>query len=285
MMDSVPVLAITGQVASSAIGSDAFQEADVTGITMPITKHNELVRSVERIPEAIKEAFHVARSGRPGPVLVDIPKDILNATFEWTWNDSVDLPGYKPTVRGHGKMVREALDLIATAQRPVIYAGGGLVRARAADDLERFASLLGLPVVTTLMARGVLPDTHELFVGMPGMHGHYAGVRALQETDLLVTLGARFDDRVTGKLDSFAPGAKVIHVDVDPPRSGRTERSTSPSWVTSRSCSGSCLRCSRTSRARASSTSSSRIPPPGAPTSPLSRPSTRCASSSPSPVC
>jgi acetolactate synthase I/II/III large subunit len=153
--------------------------------------------------------------------LVDIPKDILNATFEWTWNDSVDLPGYKPTVRGHGKMVREALDLIATAQRPVIYAGGGLVRARAADELERFASLLGLPVVTTLMARGVLPDTHELFVGMPGMHGHYAGVRALQETDLLVTLGARFDDRVTGKLDSFAPGAKVIHVDVDPAEIGK----------------------------------------------------------------
>ena len=221
MMDSVPVLAITGQVASTAIGSDAFQEADVTGITMPITKHNELVTSAERIPEAIKEAFHVARSGRPGPVLVDIPKDILNATFEWHWDDRVDLPGYKPTVRGHGKMVREALDLIATAERPVIYAGGGLVRARAAVELERFASLLGLPVVTTLMARGVLPDTHELFVGMPGMHGHYAGVRALQETDLLITLGARFDDRVTGKLDAFAPLAKVIHVDVDPAEIGK----------------------------------------------------------------
>jgi len=221
MMDSVPVLAITGQVASTAIGSDAFQEADVTGITMPITKHNELVTSVERIPEAIKEAFHVARSGRPGPVLVDIPKDILNATFEWHWDDRVDLPGYKPTVRGHGKMVREALDLIATAERPVIYAGGGLVRARAAVELERFASLLGLPVVTTLMARGVLPDTHELFVGMPGMHGHYAGVRALQETDLLITLGARFDDRVTGKLHTFAPEAKVIHVDVDPAEIGK----------------------------------------------------------------
>ena len=221
MMDSVPVLAITGQVASTSIGSDAFQEADVTGITMPITKHNELVRSVERIPGAIKEAFHVARSGRPGPVLVDIPKDILAATCEWTWDDRVDLPGYKPTVRGHGGMVREALDLIAHAQRPVIYAGGGLVRARAADELERFASLLGLPVVTTLMARGVLPDSHELFVGMPGMHGHYAGVRALQEADLLVTLGARFDDRVTGKLDHFAVGAKVIHVDVDPAEIGK----------------------------------------------------------------
>ncbi len=221
MMDSVPVLAITGQVASTAIGSDAFQEADVTGITMPITKHNELVRNVERIPAAINEAFHVARSGRPGPVLVDIPKDILAATFEWAWNERVDLPGYKPTVRGHGKMVREALDLIASAQRPVIYAGGGLVRARAADELERFASLLELPVVTTLMARGVLPDSHELFVGMPGMHGHYAGVRALQESDLLVTLGARFDDRVTGKLDAFAPDAKVIHVDVDPAEIGK----------------------------------------------------------------
>jgi acetolactate synthase-1/2/3 large subunit len=221
MMDSIPVLAITGQVASTAIGSDAFQEADVTGITMPITKHNELVRSVERIPEAIKEAFHVARSGRPGPVLVDLPKDIMNQTFEWHWDDAVDLPGYKPTVRGHGRMVREALELIATAERPVIYAGGGLVRARAAEELERFATCLGLPVVTTLMARGVLPDDHELFVGMPGMHGHYAGVRALQEADLLVTLGARFDDRVTGKLSAFAPEAKVIHVDVDPAEIGK----------------------------------------------------------------
>jgi len=221
MMDSVPVLAITGQVASTAIGSDAFQEADVTGITMPITKHNELVRDVARIPEAIKEAFHVARSGRPGPVLVDLPKDILNQTFEWHWDDHVDLPGYKPTVRGHGKMVKEALELIATAERPVIYAGGGLVRARAGAELQRFAELLQLPVVTTLMARGILPDTHELFVGMPGMHGHYAGVRALQESDLLITLGARFDDRVTGKLDAFAPDAKVIHVDVDPAEIGK----------------------------------------------------------------
>ncbi|MFP4311246.1 MAG: biosynthetic-type acetolactate synthase large subunit [Nitriliruptoraceae bacterium] len=221
MMDSIPVLAITGQVASTAIGSDAFQEADVTGITMPITKHNELVREVERIPEAIKEAYHVARSGRPGPVLVDLPKDILNQTFEWHWDDRVDLPGYKPTVRGHGKMVKEALELIATAERPVIYAGGGLVRARAGAELQRFAELLQLPVVTTLMGRGIIPDTHELFVGMPGMHGHYAGVRALQESDLLITLGARFDDRVTGKLDAFAPHAKVIHVDVDPAEIGK----------------------------------------------------------------
>ncbi|MFA9430466.1 acetolactate synthase large subunit [Egicoccus sp. AB-alg2] len=220
-MDSIPVLAITGQVARSAIGSDAFQEADVTGITMPITKHNELVQSPERIASAIKEAYHVARSGRPGPVLVDIPKDVLNATFTWSWPERVDLPGYRPTVRGHGKMVREALQLIAAAERPVIYAGGGLVRAGAGDELYEFATRLGLPVVTTLMARGVFPDTHELAVGMPGMHGHYAAVKAFQEADLLVTLGARFDDRVTGDLDAFAPHAKVIHVDVDPAEIGK----------------------------------------------------------------
>jgi acetolactate synthase I/II/III large subunit len=227
-MDSIPILAITGQVARSAIGSDAFQEADVTGITMPITKHNELVQSPERIASAIKEAHHVARSGRPGPVLVDIPKDVLNATFDWEWPERVDLPGYRPTVRGHGKMVREALDLIAAAQRPVIYAGGGLVRADAAEELAAFATRLGLPVVTTLMARGVFPDTHELAVGMPGMHGHYAAVKAFQETDLLVTLGARFDDRVTGDLPSFAPHAKVIHVDVDPAEIGKNRTADIP---------------------------------------------------------
>jgi acetolactate synthase I/II/III large subunit len=227
-MDSVPVLAITGQVATSAIGSDAFQEADVTGITMPITKHNELVHTPERIAGAIKEAFHVARTGRPGPVLVDIPKDVLNATFTWEWDDRVDLPGYRPTVRGHGKMIREALELIAQAERPVIYAGGGLVRAGAGDELFTFATRLRLPVVTTLMARGVFPDTHELAVGMPGMHGHYAAVRAFQETDLLVTLGARFDDRVTGKLSAFAPHARVIHVDVDPAEIGKNREVAVP---------------------------------------------------------
>jgi acetolactate synthase I/II/III large subunit len=220
-MDSIPILAITGQVARAAIGSDAFQEADVTGITMPITKHNELVQSPQRIASAIKEAYHVARSGRPGPVLVDIPKDVLNGTLEWVWPEHVDLPGYRPTVRGHGKMIREALELIASAERPVIYAGGGLVRAGAGDELRDFATRLGLPVVTTLMARGVFPDTHELAVGMPGMHGHYAAVKAFQETDLLVTLGARFDDRVTGDLGSFAPHARVIHVDVDPAEIGK----------------------------------------------------------------
>ena len=220
-MDSVPVLAITGQVASTAIGSDAFQEADVTGITMPVTKHNELVPSAERIAAAIKEAHHIASTGRPGPVLVDIPKDVLNATFEWRWPDHIDLPGYRPTVRGHGKMVREAIELISTSERPVIYAGGGLVRAGAAEELFELATLLEIPVVTTLMARGVFPDTHELFVGMPGMHGHYAAIKAFQETDLLITLGARFDDRVTGDLGSFAPHARVIHVDIDPAEIGK----------------------------------------------------------------
>jgi acetolactate synthase I/II/III large subunit len=228
LMDSVPILAITGQVASTAIGSDAFQEADMTGITMPITKHNELVPSAERIAGAIREAYHVARSGRPGPVLVDIPKDVLNQTIEWEWTDRVDLPGYRPTVRGHGKMVREALDLIAQAERPVIYAGGGLVRAGAGDELYELATTLELPVVTTLMARGVFPDTHELAVGMPGMHGHYPAIKAFQQTDLLITLGARFDDRVTGKLDDFAPHAKVIHIDVDPAEIGKNRTTDVP---------------------------------------------------------
>ena len=227
-MDSIPVLAITGQVSSKSIGTDAFQEADVTGITMPVTKHNELVVDPNRIASAIKEAHHIASTGRPGPVLVDIPKDILSALLEWSWPQQVELPGYKPTVRGHGRMVREALDLIVTAERPVVYAGGGLVRAGAHEELLAFAELLQVPVVTTLMARGVFPDTHELFVGMPGMHGHYAGVRALQETDLLITLGARFDDRVTGELSSFAPLAKVIHVDVDPAEIGKNRATDVP---------------------------------------------------------
>ena len=221
LMDSVPVLAITGQVASTAIGSDAFQEADVTGITMPVTKHNELVGEAGRIPAAIKEAFHIAHTGRPGPVLVDIPKDVLNQELEWRWPEHLDLPGYRPTVRGHGKMVREAVELIAQSERPVVYAGGGLVRAGAADELRQLVELLELPTVTTLMARGILPESHPLCLGMPGMHGHYTAVKALQEADLLVTLGARFDDRVTGKLDEFAPHAKVIHVDIDPAEIGK----------------------------------------------------------------
>ncbi len=228
MMDSIPILALTGQVASNAIGTDAFQEADVTGITMPITKHNELVRSVDRLVDAIKEGYHIARSGRPGPVLIDLPKDVLTAEVDFVWDPAVDLPGYKPTVRGHGRMVREAIELISTAQRPVIYAGGGLVRAGADGELRAFAERLNIPVVTTLMARGVLPDTHELAIGMPGMHGHYAAIRAFQETDLLIVLGARFDDRVTGRLDAFAPLAKVVHVDVDPAEIGKNRHADVP---------------------------------------------------------
>jgi acetolactate synthase-1/2/3 large subunit len=228
MMDSIPVLALTGQVPSGAIGTDAFQEADVTGITMPITKHNELVRSADRIVDAIKEGYHIARTGRPGPVLIDLPKDILNAAVDFVWDPIVDLPGYRPTVRGHGRMVREAIAMIASSERPVIYAGGGLVRAGADAELRSFAERLQLPVVTTLMARGVMPDTHELTVGMPGMHGHVAAVRAFQETDLLVVLGARFDDRVTGKLDAFAPNARVVHVDVDPAEIGKNRHADVP---------------------------------------------------------
>lgn len=227
-MDSIPVLAITGQVSSKSIGTDAFQEADVTGITMPVTKHNELVTHPERIAAAIKEAAHIATTGRPGPVLVDIPKDILATTFDYQWPQHIDLPGYRPTIRGHSRMVKEAVKMIGQAKRPVIYAGGGLVRADAAEELRELAELFQLPVVTTLMARGVFPEDHELAVGMPGMHGHYAAVRAFQETDLLVTLGARFDDRVTGDLESFAPYAKVIHVDVDPAEIGKNRYADVP---------------------------------------------------------
>ncbi|MDP9023675.1 MAG: acetolactate synthase large subunit [Actinomycetota bacterium] len=221
LMDSVPVLAITGQVPTAAVGSDAFQEADVTGITMPCTKHNEMVAQPERIPGAIKEAYHIAGSGRPGPVLVDIPKDVLNATLEWGWPEHLDLPGYRPTIRGHGKMVRDAIDLISRSRRPVVYAGGGLVRAGAEQEVRELADLLELPVVTTLMARGVFPDRHELCLGMPGMHGEWTAVMAMQEADLLIALGARFDDRVTGKLSAFAPHARIIHVDIDPAEIGK----------------------------------------------------------------
>ncbi|MDX1511204.1 MAG: biosynthetic-type acetolactate synthase large subunit, partial [Nitriliruptorales bacterium] len=204
------------------------QEADNVGLTRPVTKHNYLVKDVRDLAGIVKEAFHIASTGRPGPVLVDIPKDILNESCDWHWPEQMELPGYKPTVRGHGKMVREALDLIAVSRRPVVYAGGGIVRADASEELRAFAIELGIPVVTTLMARGTFPETHELAVGMPGMHGHYAAVQALQQADLLVALGTRFDDRVTGHLPSFAPHAKVIHVDVDPAEIGKNRRADVP---------------------------------------------------------
>ncbi len=215
-MDSVPLVAITGQVPSAAIGTDAFQEADIVGITMPITKHNFLVQSVDDIPRTIAEAFHLASTGRPGPVLVDIPKDILQATGDFVWPPTLDLPGYHPTTKPHAKQIKEAAKLIAAATRPVLYVGGGVLKARAAAELKVLAELTGIPVVTTLMARGAFPDSHPQHVGMPGMHGTVTAVTALQKSDLLITLGARFDDRVTGKLSSFAPDALVIHADIDP---------------------------------------------------------------------
>jgi acetolactate synthase-1/2/3 large subunit len=215
-MDSVAIVAITGQVPSAAIGTDAFQEADICGITAPITKHNFLVQSAEDIPRTIAEAFHLASTGRPGPVLVDIPKDILQAQTTFAWPPRLDLPGYRPTLHPHSKQVREAARLMVTARRPVLYVGGGVLKARAAAELRVLAELSGIPVVTTLMARGAFPDSHPQHLGMPGMHGTVAAVNALQKADLIVALGARFDDRVTGKLSSFAPHATVVHADIDP---------------------------------------------------------------------
>ncbi|NUS74511.1 MAG: acetolactate synthase large subunit [Corynebacteriales bacterium] len=215
-MDSVPLVAITGQVPSGAIGTDAFQEADICGITMPVTKHNFLVQSAEDIPRTIAEAFHIASTGRPGPVLVDVPKDVLQATTTFQWPPTIALPGYRPTVEPHNKQLREAAKLIADAEAPVLYVGGGVLKARACEELKTLAELTGAPVVTTLMARGAFPDSHPQHVGMPGMHGTVAAVAALQQADLIVALGARFDDRVTGRLDTFAPKAKVVHADIDP---------------------------------------------------------------------
>ena len=215
-MDSVPIVAITGQVASSAIGSDAFQEADIRGITMPITKHSYLVTDPKEIPRVIAEAFHIASTGRPGPVLVDIAKDAMQKMTTFEWPTDLSLPGYRPTTRPHGKQVREAARLMREAKRPVLYVGGGVIKAGAAAELKILAEMTQIPVVTTLMARGAFPDSHELHLGMPGMHGTVAAVGALQKSDLLIGLGARFDDRVTGQLSSFAPDAKIIHADIDP---------------------------------------------------------------------
>jgi acetolactate synthase-1/2/3 large subunit len=215
-MDSVPIVAITGQVASGAIGTDAFQEADISGITMPITKHNFLVTDPQDIPRTIVEAFHIASTGRPGPVLVDISKDALQADATFSWPPTMQLPGYRPVTRPHSKQIREAAKLIAEAKRPVLYVGGGVHKAGAAPELLRLAELANIPVVTTLMARGTFPDSHPQHMGMPGMHGSVTAVGALQKSDLLIGLGVRFDDRVTGQLSTFAPHAKVVHADIDP---------------------------------------------------------------------
>jgi acetolactate synthase I/II/III large subunit len=227
-MDSVPIVAITGQVVSSAIGTDAFQEADIRGITMPITKHSYLVTDGADIPRVIAEAFHIASTGRPGPVLVDIPKDILQARTTFSWPPKIALPGYHPVTRPHGKQIREAARLIAAAERPVLYVGGGVIRARASEELRRFVELTQIPVVTTLMARGALPDSHPLHLGMPGMHGSVAAVTGLQKSDLIIALGARFDDRVTGQLSTFAPEAKVVHADIDPAEISKNRKADVP---------------------------------------------------------
>src|SRR5262245_24171473 len=227
-MDSIPMVAITGQVPTFAIGTDAFQECDTVGITRSVTKHNELVMSPQDLPRVIREAFHIATTGRPGPVLVDVPKDVLQGTMDWYWPEGVDLPGYKPTTKGHPRMIREAAKLILAAERPVIYAGGGILKARAAEALRELAELTGIHVVTTLMARGAFPDSHPLCLGMPGMHGSATAVTAFQKADLLIALGSRFDDRVTGKVSTFAPDAKIIHVDIDPAEQGKVRRPDVP---------------------------------------------------------
>jgi acetolactate synthase I/II/III large subunit len=220
-MDSVPMVAITGQVGRPFIGTDAFQEADISGITLPITKHNFLVQSAAAIPQAIAEAFHLAATGRPGPVLVDLPKDVLQESTTFAWPPRIDLPGYRPVTRPHGKQIREAARMMAAARRPVLYVGGGVLKARATVELRRLAELSGIPVVTTLMARGAFPDSHRQHLGMPGMHGSVSAVTALQKADLLIALGTRFDDRVTGRLSTFAPHAAVIHADIDPAEIGK----------------------------------------------------------------
>ena len=220
-MDSVPLVAITGQVPSAAIGTDAFQEADIRGITMPFTKHNYLVTDPAEIPRAIAEAFHIATTGRPGPVLVDVAKDALQKMTTFNWPTSINLAGYKPKTTPDSQAITDAAALIAQSSKPVFYVGGGVIKADAHAELRQLVELLGAPVVTTLMARGAFPDSHPLHMGMPGMHGTVAAVTALQKADLLITLGARFDDRVTGKLSTFAPNAKILHADIDPAEIGK----------------------------------------------------------------
>ena len=220
-MDSVPMVAITGQVPSAAIGTDAFQEADIRGVTMPITKHNYLITNPDDIQRAIAEAFYIASTGRPGPVLVDIAKDALQKETTFNYPKTVSLAGYNPVLEPKSEAIRDAAALIAQSKKPLLYVGGGVIKANASRELMQLAEITGAPVVTTLMARGAFPDSHNQHLGMPGMHGTVAAVTALQKADLLITLGARFDDRVTGKLSTFAPNAKIIHADIDPAEIGK----------------------------------------------------------------
>jgi acetolactate synthase-1/2/3 large subunit len=223
-MDSVPLVVVAGQVAAGAIGTDAFQEVDTTGVTMGVTKHNYLVKDVHEIPRIVAEAFHIATTGRPGPVLIDFPKDIANMRVEWQEAVAVDLPGYAPQVSPDPEAIRRAVELIRAARRPVLYVGGGVIKSEASAALAALVEVTGIPVVTTLMARGAFPDSDPRCLGMPGMHGSYTAVMAIQRSDLLVSLGARFDDRVTGKVAAFAPDALVIHVDIDPAEIGKVRR-------------------------------------------------------------
>lgn len=229
-MDSVPMVAITGQVAYASIGTDAFQECDTVGITRSVTKHNELIADPADIPRLVQEAFHIATTGRPGPVLLDLPKDIANMELEWdpewetTWGQGIDLPGYQPRLDVDPAEIAQAVELIRSAERPVVYAGGGIMKARAVEALREFVDMTKIPTVTTLMARGALPDDHPQCLGMPGMHGNYTAITAMQRADLLLAFGSRFDDRVTGKVDAFAPGAKVVHIDIDPAEHGKVRR-------------------------------------------------------------
>ncbi len=230
-MDSVPIVVITGQVATTAIGTDAFQECPITGVTMDITKHNWLVTDAQDLPRTVAEAFYVATTGRPGPVLIDVPKDVSNAQMDWYWPESIDdldLPGYHPKTQPDAGLVAAAVDLILAAERPVIYAGGGILKARASEVLRHLAERTQIPVTTTLMSRGSFPDSHPLSLGMPGMHGTYTAVTAMQQADLLIAIGSRFDDRVTGKVSEFAKGARVIHVDIDPAELGKVRRAEVP---------------------------------------------------------
>lgn len=215
-MDSIPMVVITGQVGSSFIGTDAFQEADIVGMTMPVTKHNILVKNADDIPLAIKQAFHIASTGRPGVVLVDVTKDAQQAETVFEWPEELNLPGYRVPGRPNGKQIREAVELLVNAKRPVFLLGGGVLRSRASEEVRALVEAANAPFVTTLMARGALPDSHPQHLGMPGMHGDVAAVASLQRSDLIIAIGARFDDRVTGRLDSFAPAAKVVHADIDP---------------------------------------------------------------------
>ncbi|OKX94914.1 acetolactate synthase large subunit [Corynebacterium glutamicum] len=223
-LDSVPMVAITGQVGSGLLGTDAFQEADIRGITMPVTKHNFMVTDPNDIPQALAEAFHLAITGRPGPVLVDIPKDVQNAELDFVWPPKIDLPGYRPVSTPHARQIEQAVKLIGEAKKPVLYIGGGVIKADAHEELRAFAEYTGIPVVTTLMALGTFPESHELHMGMPGMHGTVSAVGALQRSDLLIAIGSRFDDRVTGDVDTFAPDAKIIHADIDPAEIGKIKQ-------------------------------------------------------------